>query len=154
MYKFLLIIFLVCLDLGIKEIIFYSIDLNNFIYINYFLDLTHIHNYGISFGLFSNIFSSWLFVFIGLLVVLLIFVFFIQAKNKLEKWGYTYILAGAFGNILDRAINGFVVDFIYIHYQDFYWPAFNFADIYITIGVLMIVLQIYNDLRKRNLKFR
>ena len=154
MYKILLIIFLALLDLGIKEIIFYSIDLNNFIYINSFLDLTHIHNYGISFGLFSNIFPSWLFVFIGLLVVLLILVFFIQAKNIWEKWGYTYILAGAFGNILDRAINGFVVDFIYLHYQDFYWPAFNFADIYITIGILMIIIQVFNDLRKRGLNFR
>jgi signal peptidase II len=58
-------------------------------------------------------------------------------------------LAGAFGNILDRIFNGYVIDFIYFHYQDFYWPAFNFADIYITIGALIIVFQIINDIRKR-----
>ena len=70
----------------------------------------------------------------------------------MEKFGYAFILAGALGNILDRAINGFVIDFIYIHYKDFYWPAFNFADIYISIGVLIILLQITNDLRKRDFK--
>ena len=70
----------------------------------------------------------------------------------MEKLGYAFILAGALGNILDRAINGFVIDFIYIHYKDFYWPAFNFADIYISIGVLIILLQIINDLRKRGFK--
>ena len=77
---------------------------------------------------------------------------YLKSKSLCEKWGYIFILAGAFGNILDRGINGFVIDFIYLHYQDFYWPAFNFADIYISIGALMIVFQIFNDLRKRGNK--
>ena len=74
---------------------------------------------------------------------------FKKTKKLFEKWGYTFILAGAFGNILDRLINGFVIDFIYVHYKDFYWPAFNLADIYITIGVFIILLQIIDDLLKR-----
>ena len=45
----------------------------------------------------------------------------------------------------------YVLDFIYLHYKDFYWPAFNFADIYITLGVLLIVYQSYKNL-KINLK--
>jgi hypothetical protein len=45
----------------------------------------------------------------------------------------TLILSGAVGNMIDRVMNGFVVDFIDFHYQDFYWPIFNFADIFIGI---------------------
>lgn len=149
MYKILLIIFLTLLDLLFKQIIFYSIDLNNFIYINPFFELVHIHNFGISFGLFAGVLPAWFFICVGIIIILILSVFFLRSKNLWEKWGYTYILAGAFGNILDRVINGYVIDFIYLHYQDFYWPAFNFADIYISIGVLIIVLQIINDLRKR-----
>jgi signal peptidase II len=151
-YKNLLIIFLVLLDLLIKQIIFYLIDLNNFIYVTSFFDLAHIHNFGISFGLFSGLFPSWFFILIGSMIIIFLFSLFLKSKNILEKLGYAFILAGALGNILDRAINGFVIDFIYIHYKDFYWPAFNFADIYISIGVLIILLQIINDLRKRDFK--
>ena len=152
MYRNLLIIFLVLLDLLVKQIIFYLIDLNNFIYVTSFFDLAHIHNFGISFGLFSGLFPSWFFILIGSMIVIFLFSLFLKSKNILEKLGYAFILAGALGNILDRAINGFVIDFIYMHYKDFYWPAFNFADIYISIGVLIILLQITNDLRKRDFK--
>ena len=149
MYKLLLIIVLILCDLLSKQIIFYSIDLNNFIYINPFLELVHIHNFGISFGLFAGILPAWFFICIGCIIILVLCIFYLKSKDSLEKWGYCYILAGAFGNILDRIFNGYVIDFIYFHYQDFYWPAFNFADIYITLGVCMILLQIFRDLIKR-----
>ena len=77
---------------------------------------------------------------------------YFQTKNILEKWGFVFIIAGALSNIIDRIINGFVIDFILLHYKDFYWPAFNFADIYISIGVGIIVLQLLNDLRKKVIK--
>jgi signal peptidase II len=149
MNKFLTIIFLVFLDLASKKIIFYSIGLNSFIYINSFFDLAHIHNFGISFGLFSGVFSSWVFILIGILITIFLISLLSNSRNFLDRWGYTYILSGAIGNIVDRIINGFVIDFIYLHYKDFYWPAFNFADIYITLGVCMILLQIFRDLIKR-----
>lgn len=152
MYKILIIIFLILLDFFAKKIIFYLINLNDFIYITSFFYLTHIHNFGISFGLFSNILPAWFFILIGSVIIIILVILYLKSKSLCEKWGYIFILAGAFGNILDRGINGFVIDFIYLHYQDFYWPAFNFADIYISIGALMIVLQIFNDLRKRGNK--
>ena len=73
----------------------------------------------------------------------------LKASSKVEKWGLTLIIAGAFSNIFDRAINNYVLDFIYLHYKDFYWPAFNFADIYITIGILMILYQILKEFKKK-----
>ena len=152
MIKILTVFFLFICDFFTKQWIFYSIELNNFLPITFFLDLAHIHNFGISFGLFSGLFPSWFFILIGCMIIIFLFSLLLKSKNILEKLGYTFILAGALGNILDRVINGFVIDFIYIHYKDFYWPAFNFADIYISIGVLIILLQIINDLRKRDFK--
>jgi signal peptidase II len=73
----------------------------------------------------------------------------IRAENKMEKWGLTIIIAGALSNIIDRMMNGYVLDFIYLHYKDFYWPAFNFADIYISVGVFIIVFQLLKDMYKK-----
>ena len=58
------------------------------------------------------------------------------------------IISGAVSNIGDRAINNFVLDFIFLHYKDFYWPAFNFADIYISIGVLIIIVESLKILKR------
>ena len=76
----------------------------------------------------------------------------IKTTNYMEKWGLTAIIAGALANIVDRTLNGYVIDFIYLHYKDFYWPAFNFADIYISIGVFIILFQFLKDLNKRIIK--
>ena len=77
---------------------------------------------------------------------------FSKVSNQIEKWGFLFILIGAVSNLSDRIINDYVLDFIYIHYKGFYWPAFNFADVYITLGVLMIIFQIVKELKKKNTK--
>ena len=53
------------------------------------------------------------------------------------------MIIGALSNIIDRLINSYVVDFILLHYENFYWPAFNLADIYITIGIIMLVMSFF-----------
>ena len=149
MNKIIIIIFLLIVDLTSKQIIYYSIDLNSFLTITSFFDVAHIHNFGISFGFFSGIVSPWIFILIGIIVTGFIFYMLIKSTNHMEKWGLTVIIAGALSNIADRALNGYVTDFIYLHYQDFYWPAFNFADIYISVGICVIVLHLLRDLNKR-----
>ena len=149
MIKILTIFFLFICDIITKQLVFYSIDLNNFISVTFFLDLAHIHNFGISFGLFSGLVSPWFLVIIGLFVTGLIYYMMKRTNNKMEKIGLLIIIAGALSNIFDRAMNGYVIDFIYLHYRDFYWPAFNFADIYISVGVFILVLQLLKDLHKR-----
>jgi len=145
--KFFIFFVLVGFDLLSKKIVFDSIDLHTFIPLTFFLDLTHIHNFGVSFGLFSGLISPWILIFLGLLVVAFIFYLMRSASNILEQWGLLIIISGAISNIIDRIFNGYVIDFIYLHYKNFYWPAFNFADIYITIGIIMIII---NVLRKIN----
>ena len=149
MNKLLVIFVLIILDFITKKIVFNYLSLNSFKEILPVLDLAHIHNYGISFGLFSGTFPSWVIILFTSVITIVIIYFMIQASNKVEKWGLTLIIAGAISNILDRLINNYVLDFIYLHYKDFYWPAFNFADIYITFGVLMIFFQIFKEFKKK-----
>ena len=149
MNKIIIIVFLLIFDLISKQIIYYSIDLNSFLTITSFFEVAHIHNFGISFGFFSGIVSPWIFILVGIIVTGFIFYMLIKSTNHMEKWGLTVIIAGALSNIADRALNGYVTDFIYLHYKDFYWPAFNFADIYISVGICVIVLHLLRDLNKR-----
>ena len=141
-------ILLVSLDLITKFFVFKYIDLYKFIKINQFLDFTHIHNFGVSFGLFSNIFTPSVLVIIAALVVCFVFYLLLNAKDNLEYWGLFLIITGAIANILDRLFNGYVIDFIYFHINQFYWPAFNLADIYISIGILMIIVNMIKNINK------
>ena len=142
-------IFLLICDLISKQIIYYNVDLNSFLVITSFLDVSHIHNFGVSFGLLSGTFSPWFFIFIGIIITGVIFYMLMKSTNHIEKWGFTAIISGALSNIVDRTLNGYVIDFIFLHYKDFYWPAFNFADIYISFGICVIVLHLLRDLNKK-----
>ena len=138
----------VSLDLLSKYLVFNYIDLYKFIKITPFLDITHIHNFGISFGLFSKIIPAVFLIIIGLLVVFFLIYLLLNTQDYLEYWGLFIIICGAIANIIDRSVNGYVIDFIYFHINQFNWPAFNFADIYISVGIIMILL---NMLKKFNL---
>ncbi len=149
MHRIISILFLIIADFVSKQWIFNSIDLNNFKKITFFFDLAHIHNFGISFGLFADLFPAWIFIILGVLITAFVFFMYLGSSKSIEKNGLILIFAGASANIIDRAYNGYVIDFIYLHYNQFYWPAFNFADIYISIGILLIILQYLKDLYKR-----
>jgi len=145
--KIIILLFLVLADLLSKYFVFNYIDLNKFIKITFFLDITHIHNFGVSFGFFSEIIPSLILIIISLIVVSFILYLLFNSKDNIEYWGLFIIICGAFANIIDRTINGYVLDFIYLHINQFYWPAFNFADIYISIGIIMVI---FNMLIKIN----
>ena len=147
--KIITFILLVFADLFSKYLIFNFIDLFRFIKITNFLDITHIHNFGVSFGLFSEIIPSYILIVIGLAVVCFLTYLLVNSRDDLETWGLFIIICGAIANIVDRFINGYVIDFIYFHINQFYWPAFNFADIYISIGIIMIILNMVNKFRNQ-----
>ena len=143
MNKLLLFFTLFSLDLVSKYFIKNYISLNQAIELNRFLDIVYVQNPGVSFGLFSETISPWYLVLIGLLIVFFIFYLMIFSNKILEKLAYFVIIIGALSNITDRAINSYVVDFISIHYKNYYWPAFNLADIYITIGIIMLIMSFF-----------
>lgn len=148
MQKIFFFLLLVLSDLISKYFIFNYINLYEFKKITGFLDITHIHNFGVSFGLFSGTIPALVLIIIASLVVLFIFYLYLNSKEILESLGLFIIICGAIANIIDRFINGYVIDFIYFHFNQYYWPAFNFADIYITVGIIMILINMIKKLIK------
>ena len=149
MLKIIIFLFLVLTDLVSKYYIFNYIDLYQFIEITSFLEITHIHNFGVSFGLFSETVPSLILILIGLAVVVFIIYLLFNSKDIMERWGLFVIICGAIANIIDRFVNGYVIDFIYFHFNQYYWPAFNFADIYISIGILMVIINMIKKMKKK-----
>ncbi len=143
MIKILLFFIFVFLDLISKFIVKSTLLLNQKVEINKFLDLAYIQNYGVSFGFLSGYVSYWVLIIIGLIIVLLIIYLMAISKKKIEKLAYFIIIIGAISNIIDRSLNTYVIDFILIHYENYYWPAFNLADIYITIGIIMLIVSFF-----------
>ena len=147
--KFFLFFIIIFLDQFAKYIIRLNLSVNSAYKILPYFDVVNIHNKGISFGLFSQNFPTWLItVVVGLVIIILIYWFFITDKI-LEKWGLIIITAGAFGNFIDRLLYNHVVDFLYFHYKSYYWPAFNIADIAITIGVVILIIATYTSYKYR-----
>ena len=108
--------------------------------LNSFLSINLIWNEGIAFGLFSSnqeTFYNTLTLIIGLISIL-IFWFMLKSEN-LEKMGFAMILGGSLGNIFDRIYYSSVPDFIDFHYNNFHWFIFNVADIFITLGVVLLI---------------
>ena len=143
MNSFFILVFFVFCDLITKFFIKNNFLINESKKMNSFLDIVYIQNYGVSFGFLSGLVSYWILVIVGLLVTSLIYYLMINSYKRLEKLAYFIIIIGALSNILDRIINSYVVDFISLHYNNFYWPAFNLADIYITIGIIMLIISFF-----------
>ena len=111
------------------------------IFVTNFLSFSLIWNEGIAFGLFSfdhKIYYNLLTVVI--IIITLIILWMIFKTKDFEKIGFTMIFGGSLGNIFDRLYYSAVPDFIDIHIGNFHWFIFNVADIFITIGILFLVL--------------
>ena len=109
-----------------------------------FLNINLIWNEGIAFGLFSfdeKIYYNLLTFLI--IVVTLIILWMIVKTEKIEKLAFMMIFGGSLGNIFDRLIYFAVPDFIDFHVKNFHWFIFNVADIFITLGVILLI---YNEL--------
>ncbi len=116
---------------------------NESVYINDYLNLDLVWNTGIGFGLF-NLEAGFFYHSISMLifVVILILIFLIiKSPLVIDKFLYSMILGGALGNFYDRAIYFAVPDFIDIHFNDYHWFTFNFADIFISLGIMMIIFK-------------
>ena len=108
------------------------------------LNFTLMYNTGAAFSFLSDAggWQRWFFIGISSLVSIIIVVWIYNAlrKSRCLLFALSFILAGALGNLWDRLTLGHVVDFIEVHYQDLYWPAFNIADSSITIGAILLII--------------
>ena len=122
------------------------------IFSSQYLNINLIWNDGIAFGLFSleksNMYNFLTFIIIGIITVI---IFMIVKAEGLKKYSLLMIVGGAIGNVFDRLFNRSVPDFIDFHIGNFHWFIFNIADVFITIGVIfMILIEIIGN--NRNLK--
>ena len=127
-------------------------DLNNQqIFLNSFLNIYLIWNEGIGFGLFSFE-SKNIYNFITLFIILInvIIIYILIKLNDLRKYFFLIILGGSLGNLFDRLVYNAVPDFIDLHIGDFHWFIFNPADIFITIGVICLILDEFIFKSKKN----
>ena len=126
--------------------------LNNFTdntyYLNDYINIDLVWNTGIGFGLLSfdsNLFYNIISTIIGLVIILL-FIFALKSE-KYEKFIFSIIIGGAIGNFYDRLVIRAVPDFIDLHYENFHWFTFNIADIFISIGIIILICK---DLISKN----
>ncbi len=120
--------------------------INNFseisFYLNDFLNFDLIWNTGIGFGFFST--NSTLVYNLVTILIILVILFIVSmfiVSERLDKLIYSIVIGGALGNLYDRFVYKAVPDFIDIHYNNFHWFTFNVADIFITIGILILILR-------------
>jgi signal peptidase II len=109
------------------------------------LDFTHVQNTGAAFGLLNAAefpFKSVVMIGIAAVALMAIAIYARQlgVDEKLSRYGLILILGGAFGNLLDRAIAGYVVDFVDVYWGEIHFWAFNVADAAISIGAVLVIL--------------
>ncbi len=111
------------------------------IYVNNFLNIILVWNSGIGFGLLSFD-SSVIYNFVTMLIVLInIVILYLALKsNNLRSYLFIIILGGSLGNLFDRIYYSAVPDFIDLNYNNFHWFVFNVADIFITVGIMCLIL--------------
>lgn len=130
------------IDLITKSVIEYSLKLSESIVIfKSFFSLTKVHNTGASFGFLSG--NNLLLIIIGIIVLLMIITiqkdFIINIRNILA---FSMIYAGILGNILNRIIYGYVIDMFDFKMFGYNYPVFNFADVFIVLGIILLMIAI------------
>ena len=118
------------------------------------LDITRLHNTGAAWSLLANAggWQRWFFISLGIAVSALIVVWLTRLRVPDERMlaiGLASILGGALGNVIDRFVHGHVIDFIHAHYGPHYWPAFNVADMAITLGAALLIIDTFLASRRR-----
>jgi signal peptidase II len=105
-----------------------------------FFSLVYVWNSGVSFGMFHHLKNSQIIFSLIQSVILLILFFWLYYNQKLHfTFALGLIIGGAFGNLTDRIRNGAVADFLDFHIASYHWPAFNLADSFVFIGVVILI---------------
>lgn len=135
---------IIILDQLIKYLISNKIELNESIeIINYFFSITYVQNIGAAWNILSG--NRWLLIMIGMISLIAIYLYFIKDKKlkKIEVITYSILIGGIIGNLIDRIVYGYVIDYLSFNIFGYHFPVFNLADICIVVSVfLMIMIEI------------
>lgn len=118
-----------------------------------FFNFTLAYNPGAAFSFLAGAggWQRWFFAIIAITASVLLSVWIARTAQQKprEAFALAFILGGALGNLYDRIVLGHVVDFIVVHYQDNYWPAFNLADSAITLGAAVLIIDMLFNKEKK-----
>ena len=142
----------VALDRLTKQLAVDRLDLGEVYTVVPGFNLALVLNEGAAFGFLaeSGGWQRWFFVMVGIVISTLIMTALFRPglASGFLRLGLMLILGGAVGNIIDRVSQGYVIDFVDLHWQAWHWPAFNVADAAITMGALIVLLDIFGSLRR------
>lgn len=141
-FVYILALFFLSIDLFSKSIIasngrlMYRLTvIKDFFYINY------VKNTGAAFSILKG--YTYIFVILAIVASFYICIFCISDDNKnIEIFGYSLLLSGIIGNLCDRLFRGYVIDFLSFKIFNYYFPIFNFADIFIVVGAILIIFDL------------
>ena len=139
-----LALLLVIVDQFTKVLILGYYKLGDSTYVTSFFNIVRAHNTGAAFSFLAGA-SGWQrWLFTGIAVAATLFILYLlrtHSGQKLFSFALACILGGAIGNVIDRVLHGYVVDFLQVHWQNrWYFPAFNVADAAITVGAVCLIL--------------
>ncbi|WP_295813103.1 signal peptidase II [uncultured Nitratireductor sp.] len=147
-YGVLIVLFALA-DQSVKELVETMMPLHERIELLPFLSLLHSRNTGIAFSMFSGMSDLALsLVMAGVILFIGYLALRTGAGQKWARFGFALILGGAFGNLVDRLSQGFVTDYIYFHTPVWSFAIFNLADVFITVGAGLVILDEFLDWRR------
>ena len=126
-----------------KTLIISTFRPNDSHWVTSFFNVVRVHNTGAAFSFLAGAAGWQRWFFVGLGAVAAVFIVWMlrnHAGQKLFCWALALILGGALGNVIDRLLHGYVVDFIQVHWRGWYFPSFNIADSAITVGAGLLIL--------------
>ena len=110
-----------------------------------YFNLTYVRNTGAAFSFLSEAggWQRWFFAIMAIIIstVLIVWLYRLKKNETLLAIALSLVLGGALGNLIDRLVYGYVIDFLDVYYQNWHWPAFNVADMAISLGVFLMLLE-------------
>ena len=127
-----------------------NIELYETIFNNPILSLTYIKNEGAAWSILEG--QKWFFILVGLVAMVAMLYFYLKSEDKqtIYRLSLLFLFAGTLGNFMDRALLGYVRDFLSFKIIDYYFPVFNVADISLNIGVGLLILESLLESRQAN----
>jgi signal peptidase II len=142
------------LDQYTKLLVLENIELYQSLQILPFFNLTHVYNYGAAFSFLHDAggWQRWFFTAMALFVSALLLWWLKQTSKQqvILPVAFSLIVGGALGNAYDRLLHGYVIDFLVVYYQEWYWPAFNIADSAIFLGAALLIIDMFINKENKN----
>lgn len=137
------------LDQLTKRMVIAEMDLYQSIQLTGFFNLTYVHNYGAAFSILYDA-GGWQRYFLSAvaIIVSIVIVWWLRQSTKqqvLLPVAFAFILGGALGNVFDRLMYGYVIDFLDFYVGNYHWPAFNIADSVIFIGAALLIIDMFKN---------